>query len=155
MTWSRSSRRPRTRAASALGAFVVAPALALVSGPAYAAEGSIDHVESSDGTLKVLFSLPDAGDAETDLGSLSVSLDGKPLDGTAALASNAGGEKVRRTTILTIDVSDSMANNDKFTEAKRAADLFLDSAPKDVYVGIVTFAKDVTVAQQPTLDRAA
>ncbi len=48
-----------------------------------------------------------------------------------------------------------MAHKNKFTEAKQAARVFLDSAPKDVYVGIVTFAKQVTVAQQPSLDRAA
>jgi tight adherence protein B len=82
-------------------------------------------------------------------------MDGKPLDATATMASSAKGDTVRRTTILTIDVSDSMARNNRFAEAKRAADVFLDSAPKDVYVGIVTFAGTVTVAQQPSLDRSA
>src|SRR4029079_19146192 len=48
----------------------------------------------------------------------------------------------------------SMAG-DKFTEAKRAAQIFLDSAPADLYVGIVTFAGTVKVAQEPSLDRDA
>jgi tight adherence protein B len=132
----------------------VALATALGSTPAYAAEGSIDHVENSKTGLKVLYSLPGAGSSAPDLQSLSVSLDGKPLAATATMASAATGESVRRTTILTMDVSASMRGK-RFQEAKQAADVFLDSAPKDVYVGIVTFAKDVTVAQQPSLDRAA
>ena len=136
-------------------AAVVATALAgAVAGPAFAAEGSIDHVENQDGAVQILYSLPDA-QAAPDLKSLKVSVDGTTLDATATLASSAEGQKVRRTTILTMDVSRSMAKSARFTEAKRAADVFLDSAPKDVYVGIVTFANTVKVAQQPTLDRAA
>jgi tight adherence protein B len=52
-------------------------------------------------------------------------------------------------------VSRSMQADGKFVEAKRAAQIFLDSAPDDLYVGIVTFAGRVTVAQPPSRDRAA
>ncbi|MGN6130567.1 MAG: type II secretion system F family protein [Nocardioidaceae bacterium] len=135
-------------------AVAAAATTGMAAAPALAANGSIDHVENQDGAVQVLYSLPDA-QAAPDLKSLKVSVDGTPLDATAALASSAKGQKVRRTTILTIDVSKSMARNNRFTEAKQAADVFLDSAPKDVYVGIVTFASTVNVAQQPTLDRAA
>ncbi len=155
----RLSSTPRWRGGarliSRLGALTVVAALSMLAGTASAAEGNIDHVENGKGTLQVLYSLPSAGSAAPDLTSLKVSLDGKPLDATASLASSAQGQTVRRTTILTIDISDSMAHNNRFAEAQRAADVFLDSAPKDVYVGIVTFAKSVTVAQQPSLDRAA
>lgn len=137
-----------------LGVAAVVALLVGLAAPAFAAEGSIDHVESRDGKLQVLYSLPNVGDSTPDLGTLSVNLDGKPVDATATLASDAK-QAVRRTAILAIDVSDSMAANGKFTEAKRAAQIFLDSAPDDLYVGIVTFAGSVTVAQDPTLDRNA
>jgi tight adherence protein B len=120
---------------------------------AYAAEGSIDHVENRNGKLQILYSVPGASTAP-DLSSLSVSLDGTQVDGKATLASQAE-HGVRRTAVLAIDVSQSMQANGKFTEAKNAAQIFLDSAPADLYVGIVTFAGKVTVAQAPTLDRAA
>jgi tight adherence protein B len=119
----------------------------------WAAEGSIDHVENRDGKLEVLYSLPDVGEATPDLDSLEVTIDGKPVDATATLASDATNG-VRRTAILAIDVSESMKADGKFTAAKRAAQIFLDTAPADLYVGIVTFAGKVTVAQEPSLDRA-
>ena len=128
--------------------------MSLLASPALAAEGNIDHVESQGGKLQVLYSLPGVGETAPDLSTLQVSLDGKPIEATATLASDAS-QGVRRTAVLAIDVSDSMAANGKFTQAKRAAQIFLDSAPDDLYVGIVTFAGAVTVAQEPSLDRAA
>src|SRR6478736_1706916 len=129
-------------------------AVGLLAAPAYAAEGSIDHVETKGGKVQILYSLPGAGDASPDLKTLKVDLDGTNLDATATLASDAKNA-VRRTAILAIDVSDSMAANGKFDEAKRAANIFLQSAPPDLYVGVVTFAGKVVVAQKPTLDRTA
>ncbi len=120
-----------------------------------AADGSIDHVETKQGKLSILYSLPGVGDQAPDLTSVQLSVDGEPLDATASLASEAGGDSVRRTAILAIDVSDSMKTNNKFAEAKTAAQTFLNSVPDDLYVGIVTFAGKVQVAQEPTLDRAA
>ena len=137
-----------------LGAAAVAVLVAGLASPAIAAEGSIDHVESRNGKVQVLYSLPNVGDATPDLKTLSVTLDGEPVDATATLASDAK-QGVRRTAILAIDVSESMAANGKFAEAKRAAQTFLDSAPADLYVGVVTFAGSVSVAQEPTLDRSA
>jgi tight adherence protein B len=124
-----------------------------LAAPAHAAEGSIDHFETQDGKLEVLYSLPGA-EAAPDLDTLSVSLGGTRVDATAILASQAT-HALRRTAVLAIDVSDSMQANNKFTEAKQAARLFLDSAPADLYIGIVTFAGKVSVVQEPSLDRAA
>lgn len=120
---------------------------------AYAAEGSIDHVENRNGKLQVLYSVPGASTAP-DLSSLSVSLGDTQVEAKATLASQAQ-HGLRRTAVLAIDVSESMRANGKFTEAKNAAQTFLDSAPADLNIGIVTFAGKVTVAQAPTLDRAA
>ncbi len=126
----------------------------MLAAPAYAAEGSIDHVQNVNGKLQVLYSLPASTSAGPDLGSLDVRVGDQRLDAQATLASDAT-DAVRRTAVLAVDVSNSMKANDKFTEAKRAAQIFVDSAPDDLYVGIVTFAGTVTVAQRPTLDRSA
>ena len=102
--------------------------------------------------MQVLYSLPN-GAADPDLSTLKMTLDGKPLKSDATLASDATNA-VRRTAVIAVDVSNSMKAGGKFTEAKKAAQIFLDSAPKDLYVGIVTFAGKVGVAQRPSLDRA-
>ncbi len=108
---------------------------------------------TDDGSFQVVFSLPGAGSAEPDFASLAVSLDDVPLPAEAEPADEAAA--VERTTILTIDVSKSMRRDNRFTEAKQAAQAFLDAAPPDLNIGIVTFAGEVEVAQEPTLDRAA
>jgi tight adherence protein B len=126
----------------------------LVAAPAYAVEGSIDHVETKSDQVQILYSLPGVDAASPDLSTLQVSLDGEPMDATATLATHAKNA-VRRTAILAIDTSNSMGAHGKFDEAKKAADIFLKSVPDDLYVGVVTFAGDVTVAQKPTLDRAS
>ena len=120
---------------------------------AFAAEGSIDHVQSRNGKLQILFSVPGAKTAP-DLSSLTVAVGGTPVDARATLASKAQ-HGVRRTAVLAIDVSQSMRADGKFDEAKRAAQIFIDSAPTDLYIGIVTYAGEVHVAQEPTLDRSA
>lgn len=143
-------RRPWLQLAAAFAGV----GLLSVSTPAFAAGGSIDHVETVKSKIKVLYSLRGAGAEKPDLGSLRVSLNGQQLDASAALASDATNA-VRRTAVLAVDVSNSMLANGKFAEAKRAAQTFLDSAPKDLYIGIVTFAGKVKVVQPPTLDRSA
>lgn len=151
------SRSRRGHAASALAVAALSGVLAIVglATPAFAAQGNIDHVESDGGTVKVLFSLPGGGKTiQPDLGSVIVTVNGQPLQATATMASDAKNS-VRRTAILAIDTSKSMAADNKFAEAKQAANAFLDAVPSDVYVGIVTFAGAVQIAQTPSLDRQA
>ena len=150
----RTTGPTRVRRISVVAALLTLVGISGISAPAFAAEGSIDHVERDSGSMQVLFSLPGAGDAEPDLGSLTVSLDDKQLDAKAELAADAV-DTVRRTAVLTIDVSNSMRRENRFAEAQQAAKAFLDAAPDDLYIGIVTFANDVTVAQSPSLDRQA
>ena len=142
--------RPRRAILSSCAA-ALSIGLLCLSAPAFADDGSIDHVESKDGSLQVLYSVPGAGTTTPDLDTVRLTLDGKPLDAKAQLASDAQST-VRRTTVLAIDVSNSMRGA-KFAAAKRAAKVFLDSVPDDLYVGIVTFAGSVQVVQQPSLDR--
>ncbi len=148
---SHATGRSRARAVVAL---LLAGAFVAMGPAAHAADGSIDYVEpEDDGSFQVVFSLPGAGSAEPDFASLAVSLDDVPLPAEAEPADEAAA--VERTTILTIDVSKSMRRDNRFTEAKQAAQAFLDAAPPDLNIGIVTFAGEVEVAQEPTLDRAA
>ena len=149
----RTTGSTRLRRISVIAALLALVGVSGISAPAFAAEGSIDHVERDSGSMQVLFSLPGAGDVEPDLGSLTVSLNDQPLDAKAELAADAV-DTVRRTAILTIDVSNSMRRENRFEEAQQAAKAFLDAAPDDLYIGIVTFANEVTVAQAPSLDRA-
>jgi tight adherence protein B len=118
--------------------------------------GSIDHAETRDGELRVLYSLPELAEGvQPDLSSLQVSVNGDLMEAEAELATAAGAaEQVRRTTIMTIDTSNSM-RGDRFEQAKVAAKAFLEAAPDDLYVGIVAFAGSVEVVQKPTLDRSA
>lgn len=129
--------------------------LLLFASPAVAAgEGSIDHAEAADGSIRVLYSLPElpAG-ASPELDSVSVTVNGTPLEAVAEPSASAS-EQVRRTAILAIDTSESMKGK-RFTQAKAAAKAFLAGVPDDVHVGIVAFAGEVEVVQAPSLDRAA
>ena len=125
--------------------------LAVLAGPAQAADdASIDHSEHADGHLQLLVSVP--GDATVDLGSVTVTFDGKPVEATARTA--ASTNDVQRTTVLAIDTSQSMKGA-KITEAKAAANTYLDTVPANVAVGIVTFDNDVAVRLAPSMDRNA
>ncbi|MBC5765738.1 VWA domain-containing protein [Ramlibacter albus] len=65
----------------------------------------------------------------------------------------------RSTIMLAIDVSLSMRVSDvqptRLAAAQEAAKLFLKDLPKDIDVGLITFAGSSQVAQRATLDRAA
>jgi tight adherence protein B len=135
----------------------VAAALALGStvaaAPAYAAESSIDHVQPKKNDLQTVISLADVPVGVTpDLGTVTATFAGAPVEATAELLSGSS-EDVERTAVLAIDVSESMAGA-RFASAKAAANAFLDNVPSDLSVGIVTFAAEVTVAQAPTRDLA-
>ena len=145
------SSRGAAASAAVCAAFVVTLATA---SPASAAESNIDHVEPNGTKLQLVVSMTDLEDgAEPDLATVTVSFDGESVPASAEPASEAA-DVVRRTTVLAMDVSKSMQGN-KFEEAKAAAEAFLDKVPDDVYVGLVTFADDVTVVKQPTQDTGA
>jgi tight adherence protein B len=122
--------------------------------PAYAAgSGEVGHIEvTDDGTVQMLYSVPGApGGTTPDLDSIRVTVAGKPVE---ASASPVRSGQIKRTTVLALDVSESM-RGDRFAAAKQAANLYLRAAPEDVAVGLVTFAGQVTVVESPTTDHAA
>lgn len=137
----------RTAAASA------AVALGVLAAPAHASTDiSIGHTEvADDGTVSVLLDVPPlTGGASPDLGSIKVTVDGHAVEATADPV-KAG--QVSRTTILTLDTSESMAGA-RIREAEAAAKAFLDSAPPDVRIGLLTFSDKVRDVIAPTTDRA-
>lgn len=146
-----------SRLVRCLGAAIALPVLLLATAaPSWAAaEGNIDFVEPDGAAIRVLYSiseLPD--DIRPDLSSLEVTIDGAAVPASAELAAEADADRtVRRTTILAIDVSQSM-RGERFTQAKLAAQEFLAGVSPDVYVGVVAFAGEVATVQQPSLDRA-
>jgi tight adherence protein B len=115
--------------------------------------GHIDHVERHGGAVQVLFSIQGlpAG-IVPDLASAAVSLDGSPVKATAVPASG-GVDQTSRSAVLVVDSSESMRGR-SFNEAKAAALAFIDRAPRDVEIGLVSFAHTVRTVHAPTLDRA-
>ncbi|MDP3894728.1 VWA domain-containing protein, partial [Nocardioides sp.] len=137
------------------GLLVVLSVLARAGGAAAAPllddDVAINHVEIADEGIQLLVSVP--ADTPIDLDRVSVTINGDNAPASARTAADSGVQ-VRRTTVLAIDTSNSM-RGERIAAAKAAASTFLDTAPADVFVGIVTFDSDVTQALAPTRDRAA
>ncbi|WP_372733346.1 type II secretion system F family protein [Nocardioides sp.] len=113
-------------------------------------EASITYAEPTPSGLKVLVSVP--ATAKIDLAGVQVTVDDEEASATAAPADST--ESVQRTTVLAIDTSRSM-KGERFAAAQTAAREFINSAPDDVYVGVVTFDSEVATALSPTQDRQA
>jgi tight adherence protein B len=130
-------------------------ALGLVFGPAQSANaadgtGTITYAEPTSDGLQVLVSVP-AG-AKVDLDAVTVTVDSQKAESTAARVE--ADDSVQRITVLAIDTSKSSAGK-KLASRQDAARQFINTAPADVSIGIVTFDSDVTTALPPTQDRAA
>ena len=148
------SRRSRfARGCRRIG--IGAAALGIVSlcaAPAQAATSTIDFVEIEDDEVTLVVSMDDLGAGESpDLDTVTVTFDGEPVAAEAESASD-GAQRIRRTTVLALDTSDSMAVGGRFEEAQAAAQAFLDSVPDDVQVGLVTFDAQVRTLAEPTDD---
>lgn len=124
----------------------------LLAAPANAAdEINIDHVESADGEVSVLLAVDKLpGGAKPDLSGLSVTVDGKSVKESAKQV-EAG--EIERTTVLALDTSQSMKGA-PIKDAKAAAKAFLDAAPDDVRIGLLTFSGSVRSRIEPTTDHA-
>ncbi|KQZ67288.1 type II secretion system F family protein [Nocardioides sp. Root151] len=142
------TKRRLARAAATLGAV----GIVLFASPAHAAdEINIDHVESADGKVSVLVAVDKLpGGATPDLDAVTVTVDGDPVDATAKTV-EAG--EIERTTVLALDTSRSMRGA-PIEDAKAAAKAFLDAAPEDVKIGLLTFSGTVQSTIEPTTDHA-
>jgi tight adherence protein B len=118
--------------------------------PAAAADGArIDHAQPTDGSVRLLVSVPGAG--AVDLEGVEVKIDDGVVDSAAQAASQSS---VERTSILAIDTSASMRGA-RIAEAKKAALAYLAAVPANVKVGVLTFDNTVKVVVPPGLDRDA
>jgi tight adherence protein B len=153
-TLPRRTRRTGRWTGRRTGPLLLALGAVALAGPAQATTSSttassIDHVQAGRRAVQVVVSLSDVPDGVTpDLRHAAVTFGGTSVKATAQPMSAAPGT-FKRVTVLAMDVSASMGGT-KFDEARAAANVFLDNVPKDVAVGLVTFAGDVTVAQRPT-----
>lgn len=144
-----SIRLGRALAVSAAGSLIALSSAV----PAFATnEINIDHVQSSAGTVSLLVSadgLPDG--SVVDDSSLSV-----VVDGSAVLpkVTTAESGDIERSTVLVLDASNSMGRDGKYDAAIAAVDAYLDAAPPDVAVGLVTFAGKVKEQIAPTTDHS-
>jgi tight adherence protein B len=146
--------RSRLRRFGAGVVLVLAFGPALLAAPAQAAETTIEHYEKDGEVLQVVVSVADAADDVADqVATVTAAFAGETVTATAQPITDSN-ETVERTTVLAMDVSNSMSG-ERFEAAKAAAHIFLDTVPADVSVGLVTFAADVTVAQEPTQDTEA
>lgn len=145
-----TARPVPTLLAALVGWLLLAVALA----GAAAAEGEvrIDYVDAEDpsGEVRALFAVDGIRTGAPDLDSVAVTLDGEPVDATAEVASS---ETIRRSTVLALDASDSMAG-EEFAAAQEAALAFLEAAPDDVGIGLVAFSAR-SQQTSPTTDREA
>lgn len=108
----------------------------------------IDHVEvSDDDTVSVVLGV-DRLPAGVDPAGFTVRLDDTEVDATIRPL-EAGA--VKRTVVMAIDTSASMRGA-RIAAARRAADAFVDAAPADLHIGLVTFSGRVTVTTRPTTD---
>jgi tight adherence protein B len=130
-------------------------ALVVVAAPAFAEpSGRISDLKPSpDGTLTLVFSASDLPEnVSIDPASVTASVDGTSVSAKAVLVSAQA--PVARTAVLAIDTSASMEGA-KLQAAKQAATTYLDAAPDDLMIGLVTFDRDARVSVSPTIDRAA
>ena len=115
-------------------------------------EASLSSVSrAADGTVNGVLTVQPFGNtpAVVDTESLILSVDGKDYPAKAQSASS-----VERSTILLIDRSGSMRESGMAT-VRASVTQFLQSVPKDVKVGVVSFADKPNLDVAPTTDHGA
>jgi tight adherence protein B len=148
MTFGRRDARRARRsaavvAAALLGLWVAAPAMAGDTVPA-----SLSDVRASDAAVNATLVLRSPKSVSVDPKSVQVTVGGKPATVKVAPAAQQS-----RSTMLVIDTSGSM-NASGMATVRSAVSDFLAALPKDVKVGVVSFASTSGVDVPPTTDRA-
>jgi tight adherence protein B len=142
------------RLARTLLAAVMTAAFVLPGAPAMASTGQIVQLNSTRGTIEVVFQATDLpADVAIDPSTVTVSVAGQTLVSSAKPAASSV-KPLQRTAILAFDNSRSMAATG-IAAAKTAAASFLGNLPPDVDVGLVTFNDGAQVVSAPTADRTA
>jgi tight adherence protein B len=129
--------------------------------PAAAAtpEGVLQGSKAVNGTLNLLFTAQDGADSvPITPGTIQVTVtrgqETRTFANPTVVNPEAGGkDEATRSAVLVLDTSESMTPA-RLDAAKNAANAYLDSAPQDVMVGLVTFGDPPRTLQAPTADRA-
>ncbi len=124
-------------------------ALALAAPPASAdATATMSDLRSADGHVTGALVIRGVDPAKIDTTQVIARVDGRSAVVTLSPATGSP-----RTTMLVIDTSGSMGADGMATTRKAVSD-FLSAVPKDVKVGVVSFADTAGVDLAPTLDRS-
>ena len=140
-----------TALAAALTVLLVGPGVA----PAWAApDARIQDVQVRQGAVHFVLSAEGLEEGQSiDPASVVVTLDGISAP-TQAVTISESEAVPRRTVMLALDSSGSMASNDKLEKAQEAALTYLEGLPADVEAGLIGFADSARVLVRPTTDRA-
>ncbi|EWT07633.1 type II secretion system protein F [Intrasporangium chromatireducens Q5-1] len=110
---------------------------------------SISDVKTSGSTVQGVLTFRSAGVVQVDEGTFVAAIDGK-----ATPASITKATHIDRTAMLVIDTSGSMGAPGMAT-VRAATKSYLQEAPADVRIGVVTFADTAGVDLKPTENRSA
>jgi tight adherence protein B len=141
--------RRLSAAVAATVALVMVPALTATAQPS----GRISSISSTGDEVSLTFSGVDIPpDTSIDPDSVTVTLDGEPVDATVVPVTEAATPP-RRTVMLALDTSGSMADDGKIEAARDAATSFVNQLPDEVFAGVVAFANEAEVVVAPTRKR--
>jgi tight adherence protein B len=147
-----------TRARAVVAAWLAASVLVVVAAPSAAhadAVGSLESVHADGRQLDLVLSASGIPTGATlDPASVVVTVDGADVAATATATASGQAVHTRRTAMIVIDTSGSMAGA-PIAQVKQAALSFLTQVPSDVLVGLVSFADSARLDVRPTLDRRA
>ncbi|MGN6753254.1 MAG: type II secretion system F family protein [Intrasporangium sp.] len=142
-----------SRLARALFASVVGVAYLLIGATVASADDpfsvTVTDVKSSGSTVNGVLTFRGPDVVTVDSGSLVITIDGKAVPATIDKTTT-----INRTAMLVIDTSGSMGRAGMAT-VRSATQAFLREAPKDVRIGVASFADTAGVDLKPTADRAA
>jgi tight adherence protein B len=141
----------RLRRHGALGLLIALASAVVLAPAALAADdvtASVSDVRVTERKLTASLILRSDTPVKLDENSVRATVGDKPA-GIGTLA----GEKQKRSTMLVIDTSGSMQASGMAT-VREAVKQFLDEVPKDVLVGVVSFASTAGVDVAPTTDHA-
>jgi tight adherence protein B len=124
-------------------------ALAATAGAA----GNMSDVQVVGRAVQFVFDGGDSGPVDPD--SVVVTVEGQQIPATAVpISEGTTAGKVTRSTIVVVDTSGSMLQNGRIDGARQAARAFINAAPADLAIGVVTFDNRAKLVQSQTTDHA-
>ncbi len=123
----------------------------LFAGPAAAATGNISNIDVTRERIQLVFEATETEGAVA-ADSVTLTIDGVDVPAEAQPV-GAADATITLTTMLVMDTSGSMDGNGRLAGAKQAARAFVESAPEDMQIGLITFDNGARVVRPATTDR--